>query len=61
VDGLLAAVAGQAGEHGLTIATGIVVLPLRHPIALAQSFATLDTLNDGKLVMYLWQSRRLDL
>jgi len=48
---LLAAVAGRAGEHGLTIATGIVVLPLRHPIALAQSFATLDTLNDGKLII----------
>jgi alkanesulfonate monooxygenase SsuD/methylene tetrahydromethanopterin reductase-like flavin-dependent oxidoreductase (luciferase family) len=48
---LLAAVAGRAGEQGLTIATGIVVLPLRHPIALAQSFATLDTLNDGKLII----------
>lgn len=50
---LLAAVACRAGEQGLTIATGIVVLPLRHPIALAQSFATLDTLNDGKLIIGL--------
>jgi alkanesulfonate monooxygenase SsuD/methylene tetrahydromethanopterin reductase-like flavin-dependent oxidoreductase (luciferase family) len=48
---LLAAIAGRAGQHGLTIATGIVVVPLRHPITLAQSFATLDILNGGKLVI----------
>src|SRR5437660_4394742 len=48
---LLGTVAGRAGQQGLTIATGIVVLPLRHPIALAQSFATLDILNAGKLII----------
>jgi alkanesulfonate monooxygenase SsuD/methylene tetrahydromethanopterin reductase-like flavin-dependent oxidoreductase (luciferase family) len=50
---LLAAVAGRAGKHGLTIGTGIVVLPLRHPVALAQSFATLDILTSGKLIIGL--------
>ena len=48
---LLGAVAGRAGQLGLTIATGVVVLPLRHPIALAQSFATLDILSTGKLII----------
>jgi alkanesulfonate monooxygenase SsuD/methylene tetrahydromethanopterin reductase-like flavin-dependent oxidoreductase (luciferase family) len=48
---LLGAVAGRAAQHGLAIATGILVLPLRHPVALAQSFATLDILNGGKLII----------
>ena len=48
---LLAAIAGRAREHGLTIATGVVALPLRHPVAMAQSFATLDILSGGKLII----------
>ncbi len=48
---LLAAIAGRAREHGLTIATGVVGLPLRHPVALAQSFATLDILSGGRLII----------
>src|SRR5262249_46474344 len=48
---LLAAVAGRASQHGLTISAGIVILPLRHPIVLAQSFATLDILSGGRLVI----------
>jgi alkanesulfonate monooxygenase SsuD/methylene tetrahydromethanopterin reductase-like flavin-dependent oxidoreductase (luciferase family) len=28
----LSAIAGQAKEHGLTIATGVLGLPLRHPV-----------------------------
>ena len=47
---LLAAVAGRAKEHGLKIATGVVGLPLRHPVAIAQSFATLDVLSGGNLI-----------
>lgn len=47
----LAAVAGRAGEHGLAIATGVVGLPLRHPVAMAQSFATLDIFSGGNLVI----------
>ena len=48
---LLAAVARQAKEQGLTIATGVVGLPLRHPVAMAQSFATLDILSGGNLII----------
>ncbi len=48
---LLAAVAGRAGEHGLCIATGVLGMPLRHPVALAQSFATLDILSGGNLTI----------
>ena len=48
---LLAAVAGRAKEHGLTIATGVIGLPLRHPVAMAQSFATLDILSGGNLIV----------
>ena len=47
----LAAVAGRAKEHGLTIATGVIGLPLRHPVAIAQSFATLDVLSGGNLIV----------
>ncbi len=58
---LLAAVAGRAGEHGLTIATGVVGLPLRHPVAMAQSFATLDILSNGHLVIGVGEgSTKLD-
>ena len=48
---LLAAVAGKAKEHGLKIATGVVGLPLRHPVAIAQSYATLDNLCGGNLII----------
>lgn len=47
---LLASVAGRAKELGLTIATGVIGLPLRHPVAMAQSFATLDILSGGNLI-----------
>ena len=48
---MLAAVAGRARDAGLTIATGVVGLPLRHPVAMAQSFATLDVLSGGNLII----------
>jgi alkanesulfonate monooxygenase SsuD/methylene tetrahydromethanopterin reductase-like flavin-dependent oxidoreductase (luciferase family) len=48
---LLAVVAGAARKHGLTIATGVIGLPLRHPVAIAQSFATLDLLSGGNLII----------
>ena len=48
---LLAAVAGRAQQLGLTIGTGVVGLPLRHPVAMAQSFSTLDILSGGNLII----------
>ena len=48
---LLAAVADKANDHGLTVATGVIGLPLRHPVAMAQSFATLDILSGGNLIV----------
>ena len=48
---LLAAVAPRAKEQALAIATGVVGLPLRHPVAMAQSFATLDILSGGNLII----------
>jgi alkanesulfonate monooxygenase SsuD/methylene tetrahydromethanopterin reductase-like flavin-dependent oxidoreductase (luciferase family) len=48
---LLSAIAGRAKQCGLAIATGIVSLPLRHPVSLAQSFATLDILSGGQLII----------
>ena len=47
---LLASIAGRARDHGMTIATGVIGLPLRHPVAMAQSFATLDILSGGNLI-----------
>ena len=35
----------------MRIATGVAGLPLRHPVAMAQSFATLDVLSGGNLVV----------
>ncbi|MCI0799946.1 MAG: LLM class flavin-dependent oxidoreductase [Chloroflexi bacterium] len=48
---LLASIAGRAAQHDLKIATGVVGLPLRHPVAMAQSFATLDVLSGGNLII----------
>ena len=48
---LLASIAGRAKERGMTLATGVMGLPLRHPVAMAQSFATLDILCGGNLIV----------
>ena len=48
---MLSAIAGQSKEHGLSIATGVLGLPLRHPVALAQTLATLDILSGGNLTI----------
>jgi alkanesulfonate monooxygenase SsuD/methylene tetrahydromethanopterin reductase-like flavin-dependent oxidoreductase (luciferase family) len=32
------------------LGTGIVVMPLRHPVILAKEFATLDALSDGRVI-----------
>lgn len=48
---MLAAIAGQANNLGMTIATGVLGLPLRHPAAIAQTLATLDVLSGGNLII----------
>ena len=48
---LLAAVASRAERHGLKLIPGVLAQPLRHPVALAQSLATLDVLSGGNLVV----------
>ena len=48
---MLATIAGQANDLGMTIATGVLGLPLRHPAAIAQTLATLDVLSGGNLII----------
>ena len=56
---MLASVAGQA--RGLKIATGVLGLPLRHPVAVAQTLATLDILSEGNLIIGVGEgSTKLD-
>jgi luciferase-type oxidoreductase len=40
-----------AQTHTIALATGSVILPLRHPIHLAKSAATLDQLTHGRMIM----------
>ncbi|CUR58883.1 Similar to Coenzyme F420-dependent N5 N10-methylene tetrahydromethanopterin reductase and related flavin-dependent oxidoreductases [metagenome] len=45
---LLAALAGDAGD--MTLGTNMFILPLRHPVEVAEEFATLDHLSGGRAV-----------
>jgi alkanesulfonate monooxygenase SsuD/methylene tetrahydromethanopterin reductase-like flavin-dependent oxidoreductase (luciferase family) len=45
---LLAALAQDAGE--MTLGTNMFILPLRHPVEVAEDFATLDHLTGGRAV-----------
>lgn len=45
---LLSRLTAVSGE--LTVASGVVLLPLHHPVELAEQFATLDALADGPVV-----------
>jgi alkanesulfonate monooxygenase SsuD/methylene tetrahydromethanopterin reductase-like flavin-dependent oxidoreductase (luciferase family) len=45
---LLAALAADAGE--MTLGTNMFILPLRHPVEVAEEFATLDHLTGGRAV-----------
>ncbi len=47
----LASVAGRAEEYGLKLIPGVLALPLRHPVVMAQTLATLDILSGGNLVI----------
>ena len=44
----LARVAAEA--EGMTLGTGVLLLPLRHPVEVAEELATLDVIADGRLV-----------
>ena len=48
---LLASVAGRAEQYNLKLIPGVLALPLRHPVAMAQTLATLDILSGGNLVV----------
>lgn len=45
---LLSALAADAGE--MTLGTNMYILPLRHPVGVAEEFATLDHLTGGRAV-----------
>ena len=47
----LARVAAEA--PGMTLGTGVILLPLHHPVELAEQLATLDVITDGHLVVGL--------
>jgi len=44
----LARVAGDAS--GMTLGTGVLLLPLHHPVDVAEQLATLDVITDGRFV-----------
>ena len=46
------AAASQRTER-ITLATGVMVLPYRHPVLLAKAVATVDALSDGRLILGL--------
>ena len=48
----LLAAASQRTER-ILLATGVMVLPYRHPVALAKTVATIDVLSNGRLVLGL--------
>ena len=39
-----------ADARGLTLGTGVLLLPLHHPVDIAEQLATLDVIADGRLV-----------
>lgn len=55
---MLARLAAEAGD--MEIGTAIYVLPLQHPVEVAENFATLDALTGGRLVFGVAQGYRPD-
>jgi len=49
-DGLIQAAALLAAHDRLTVKTGIYLLPLRHPVAIARQLATISQIAPGRLV-----------
>lgn len=50
---LLAALAGLGASHGLGLGTSVALAPLRHPLWLAKSAATLAALTQGRFILGL--------
>ena len=44
----LARIAAEA--RGMTLGTGVLLLPLHHPVDIAEQLATLDVISDGRLI-----------
>lgn len=53
---MLARMAAEAG--GMELGTAIYVLPLQHPVEVAENFATLDALSGGRLIFGVAQGYR---
>ncbi len=53
---MLARIAAEAGD--MAIGTAIYVLPLQHPVEVAENFATLDALSGGRLIFGVAQGYR---
>lgn len=53
---MLARMAGEAGD--MELGTAVYVLPLQHPVEVAEGFATLDALSGGRLVFGVAQGYR---
>lgn len=53
---MLARIAGESGD--MAIGTAIYVLPLQHPVEVAENFATLDALSGGRLIFGVAQGYR---
>jgi alkanesulfonate monooxygenase SsuD/methylene tetrahydromethanopterin reductase-like flavin-dependent oxidoreductase (luciferase family) len=51
VDGLVSVAAMAAAHPSLEVATGVYLLPLRHPVAVARQVATIADLAPGRLVL----------
>jgi alkanesulfonate monooxygenase SsuD/methylene tetrahydromethanopterin reductase-like flavin-dependent oxidoreductase (luciferase family) len=39
-----------ADARGMTLGTGVLLLPLHHPVEIAEQLATLDVITDGRLI-----------
>src|SRR2546422_11664760 len=39
-----------ADARGMTLGTGVLLLPLHHPVEIAEQLATLDVITDGHLI-----------
>ena len=63
IDSLTALTAIAARTSRIQLGTGILVLPLRNPVALAKQLASMDDLSDGRLYMGMasgWYKREFD-